>query len=268
MSEMPARHLRPGKVTLGLVVSLGSRLTDRDRQIALDCYEHRVLTTKQLQLLHFSGARKANRRLHALYMLRVLDRFRPPWQRGQGSSSYHWVLDEAGAHIVAQRHGLERRELNWRHANALAIASSAKLRHQLEVNEFFARLAHEAAAAGGALTEWYGERTTPQLFNGKITPDGYAVLGLPGCEPIHVLLELDRATEPAADLRDKATRYSVELHRSVLAEARPIVVIAVPTPSRARAAIEATAGRGAPISVAVWSKHSSALTIVLDATRN
>lgn len=69
---------RPGKITFGHLVSLGSRLTDRDRQIALDCYDHHVLTTEQLVRLHFAGLRTATARLDALYKLRVLDRFRPP----------------------------------------------------------------------------------------------------------------------------------------------------------------------------------------------
>ena len=69
---------RPGKITFGHLVSLGSRLTDRDRQIALDCHDHHVLTTEQLVRLHFAGLRTATARLDALYKLRVLDRFRPP----------------------------------------------------------------------------------------------------------------------------------------------------------------------------------------------
>ena len=99
------------------------------------------MTTEQLQLLHFSGMRTAHARLRALYTMRVLDRFRPPWRRGEGSTIHHWILDEAGAHIVAAMYGIERRELNWRHSTALAIADSAKLRHHIERNEFFARLA-------------------------------------------------------------------------------------------------------------------------------
>jgi hypothetical protein len=90
---------RPGKITFGHLVSLGSRLTDRDRQIALDRYDHHVLTTEQLLRLHFAGLRIATARLDLLYNLRVLDRFRP--KRGAGSTPYHWILDEAGAHVVA-----------------------------------------------------------------------------------------------------------------------------------------------------------------------
>jgi len=261
---------RPARVTLTHVVSLGSRLTDRDRQIALDCYEHHALTTEQLQLLHFTGMRTTRARLDALYALRVLDRFRPPWPRGAGSTPHHWILDEAGAYVVAEQNGIERRELKWRHATALSIADSAKLHHLIEINEFFARLAAEATAAGGALSEWYGERTSHGLFSGSVWPDGYGVLTLPDRAPLHVLLELDRATEPASQLRDKATRYAKAIPRSVLSGSHPLVILAVPTPARARAASQATADTGAPVTVAVWSKSAprSALEIVTAADAN
>ncbi len=248
------------------VVNLGSRLTERDRQIALDCYEHHVLTTEQLQRLHFSGMRTARGRLDILYTLRVLDRFRPPWRRGEGSTPHHWILDEAGAHIVSALYGIERRELKWRYSTALALADSTKLSHHIEINEFFARLAQEAAAAGGALTEWYGERTTHQLFNGTITPDGYGVLSLPRRAPLHILLELDRATEPAKRLHDKATRYARAIPRSIFGQTTPLIIIAVPTPARARAAIDATANTEAPITVAVWSKAAPRSVLSILAT--
>src|SRR5438105_1259400 len=93
---------RPRRIDLGYAVHLASRLTDRDRRIALDCYDHRVLTTSQLRRLHFDGLRVTQRRLNDLYRLRVLDRFRPPWRRGEGSTPCHWLLDEAGAQIVAE----------------------------------------------------------------------------------------------------------------------------------------------------------------------
>jgi hypothetical protein len=224
-----------------------------------------VMWTEQLQLLHFSGMRTASARLHVLYDLRILDRFRPAWHRGEGSTPHHWILDEAGAHIVAELQGIERRKLNWRHSTALAVADSPKLCHHLERNEFFARLAHEAATAGGALTEWYGERTTSQLFSGTITPDGYGVLNLPAQAPLNILLELDRATEPTIRLHDKATRYASAIPRSVLSDTNPLIIIAVPTPARTQAASEAIADTGAPITVTVWNKASSALTIITTA---
>lgn len=258
---------RPARVSLTHLTSLGSRLTDRDRQIVLDCYEHNVLTTTQLQRLHFAGLRTAELRLNTLYRLRVLDRFRPTAPPGSGTAPYHWILDEAGAHVIAALQGIERRELKWRHANALALAGSPKLHHHIEINEFFTQLAYEATMQRGGLTEWYGERAIHGLFRGIIWPDGYGVLTLRDRPPIHFLLELDRATEPTAKLRDKAKRYAKAIPRSTLAERHPVIVLAVPTPARARAASTAVAGTGAPITVAAWSKATprSALALVTGA---
>jgi hypothetical protein len=84
---------RPGKITFGHLVSLGSL----DRQIAVDCYDHHVLTTEQILRLHFTGLRSTTARLDILYQLRVLDRFRPSVPMGEGTAPYHWVLDEAPA---------------------------------------------------------------------------------------------------------------------------------------------------------------------------
>jgi Replication-relaxation len=265
MNEAQDSRARPTRVTKALLVELASRLTERDRQIALDCYEQYVLTTTQLQRLHFSGVRVARARLDKLYTLRVLDHFRPPWRRGEGSTPWHWILDEAGTHIVAEHAGIKRNELKWHQGTALALADSPKLRHRIEINEFFAHLAEEIAAAGGFLTEWYGERTTQHLFNGKVIPDGYGVLNLPDRLPVHILLELDRATEPVGQLREKAKRYATEVPRSAVSDVAPLVIIVTSTPARAQAISKATSDSGARIAVAVWGPSSSALTIVRDA---
>ncbi len=248
--------VRPKKITYSHLVSLGSRLTDRDRQIAVDCYDHHVLTTEQILRLHFDGKRTANARLDILYQLRVLDRFRPSVPMGEGTAPYHWVLDEAGAHIVAACRDIERRQLRWRHTDAMGVAYSDKLRHHIEINEFFSLLALEAEIEHGRLAEWYGERTTHRLFKG-IAPDGYGVITMPGRPPAHVLLELDRATEPSKRLRQKAVRYAREIYRSELGERDAFVVLAVPTATRARLANKAVHGVGAPIEVAEWSKGST-----------
>jgi hypothetical protein len=126
---------------------------------------------------------------------------RPPWRHGHGSPPHHWILGDAGAYSIAAENGIERRQLGWRRSSALAIADSAKLAHHIQINEFITRLAHEAAAAGRELTEWYGERTTSTLFH-RVTPDAYAILRLPGDDPLHILLELDRGTELPSQLHD------------------------------------------------------------------
>ncbi len=266
MREVNER-LRPGQVTEAQIAKLGSRLTERDRQIALDCYEHRVLTTEQLARLYFTGARTARSRLQVLYTLRVLDRFRPPWRRGEGSTQHHWILDEAGAHVVAADQGIERRELRWRHTTAMAVATSAKLAHHVEVNELMTRLAQDAAGAHGSLSEWYGERTTYRLLAGIATPDGYGVLTLPNLAPVHLLLELDRGTEPAERLHDKALRYARAIPRSTLSDVNALILVVVPTAARGRTVRAAVAETGVPIWVAVWTPAStrSVLSMVSEA---
>jgi hypothetical protein len=84
---------------------------------------------------------------------------------------------------------------------------------------------------------------------------------------MHLLLELDRATEPAQQLRQKAVGYAQQIPRSELGEYDTFVILAVPTPTRAKLARKAIADTGAPIEVAEWSKAStrSPLTIATDA---
>lgn len=230
-----------------------ARLTLRDRRIALDCFEHRVLTSEQLGRLHFDKQRRARRRLSILHQQRVLDRFRPPWQQGKGSTQYHWVLDEVGAHLVADELGITRADLHWRHADKLAIAGSAKLAHQVAANELITRLATEARDAGGRLREWYGERTTRRLLVGTVIPDTYAVLQLPNQPPLHLLVELDRGTEDHKRLREKATGYRHALPRSPLANLDPVVLLVLPNRTRATALRDAGIADGDPLTPLVWT---------------
>jgi hypothetical protein len=232
------------------LAALASRLTDRDRRIALDCYEHRVLTTEQLRRLHFVAARTARERLQELRQLRVLTSFRPQRQPGQGSAPHHWVLDEAGALVVAAELGLERSELRWQAQAALAIAASSKLAHQLAVNEFCSRLAADANAAGGKLERWSGERRAGQLLDRIVNPDAYLQLRRPGGAELELLLELDRGTEDHPRLREKARRYAKALRRTDL---QPHVLLLVPSPARAERAAAALETSAAPITAAVWT---------------
>jgi hypothetical protein len=252
---------RRGRVGAAAIAALASRLTERDQLVALACYEHRVLTTEQLCRLYFSAPRRARRRLALLYELRVLDRFRPSRQRGQGSAQHHWILDEAGAHVVAAQLGVERAELRWRHQRDLAMLRSPKLDHQLEVNEFFSRLDEEARAAGGRL-DWWGERRCLAALEGRVAPDGYGRLQLPGRRPASFLLELDRGSEDHGRLRQKARRYDKALPRSVLGDMEPLLLVTVPSRVRRDNAAAALAGSDLPIEVAVWTPEHSPLATV------
>jgi hypothetical protein len=245
--------------------ALASRLTDRDRRIALDCYEHRVLATEQLRRLHFRAERTARERLQELRELRVLASFRPAAHAGKGSAQNHWVLDEAGALVVAAELGLERAELRWQAQAALAIASSSKLTHQLAVNEFFTRLSEDARAAGGALERWWGERRSRELLNGIATPDGYGRLHLANEQAVEFLLELDRGSEDHGRLKDKARRYAKALPRSELRN--PLVLLLLPSTERTARAAETVAASAAPIAARTWTAESdvSPLALVRDA---
>jgi hypothetical protein len=255
-SEKKAERQRPSRISGSHVAKLAEHLTERDRQIALDCYEHHVLTTDQIRGLHFTGGRTARARLQLLYELRVLDHFRPRPGLGEGSRPYHWVLDEAGALIVADYEGIDRSELRYTHDDGMQIAMSRNLDHHVEANEFFSRLAVEANAAGGELREWYGVRTLAHMFSGAIVPDGYGVLAMPGTKPLHVLLELDRSTEAGGVLRDKAKRYAEMLPHSSLAMLDPFVILATPSARRAQTASAAVSSTSAPLSVAVWNRKT------------
>jgi len=264
VAEQLIRRRRPGRLSAGHVSRLAAQLTERDRRIALDCYDHRVLTSGQLRRLHFRSVRVAQRRLQQLYELRVLERFRPPWQRPHGSTPYHWTLDEAGARIVSDLLGIPRADLGWSRDSALALAGSSKLAHHIAVNEFCSRLAEEARTEKGALESWWGERRARAALAATITPDAYARLRLPGQAPIELLLELDRGSEDHKRLADKARRYTKALPRSGL---NAFVLLLVPSTTRAEHARNALAASTAPIAVAVWTPASggSPLACVRDA---
>ncbi len=249
--------VRPRRFTGQDALRLASHLTERDRQIAVDCFEQHVLTTSQIKRLHFTDTRTTTARLNVLYRLRVLDRFRPSLPRGQGTAPYHWILDEAGALIAAGERGTERSKLGWQHAVAVNVATSPKLVHHIEVNEFVVRLAVEAKESGGHLLEWYGERTLHGFFNGRLIPDSYAVLRLRDCRLLHVLVELDRGTETLETLRLKAMRYERELRYKPWREVNPIALFVVPSQRRAQTVTDAIADTGPSLAVVVWSSAST-----------
>jgi len=248
---------------------LAGRLTDRDREIAEDCFEHRVLTTEQLRRLHFTTQRIATRRLGKLHALRVLERFRPAFQLGDGSSPYHWVLGPAGAYVVAAGRGLERDQLAWTRQPPEAVAKSATLEHRHNTNEFATLLIEAVRAAGGTVPTWHGERGARDLLGSIVIPDSYLLIEQPGTPPLHLLLEIDRGTEDHKRLLAKARRYAKAIPRSTLPQENVLVLVAVPTPRRARTAAATLAHGPWPIAVEPWSPgEEPPLTIVTRAAGN
>ncbi len=146
----------------GLLAALAARLTTRDRWLLRMLHEHRVLTTTQITWLAFGTGRAATARLLTLYQLRAVDRFRP--LSATGSAPLHFVLDEAGACILAAEDGITPGQLGYRRDRALAIALSVQLAHATGTNSVFCALAAQGRQAGGAaLTCWWSERRCAAL---------------------------------------------------------------------------------------------------------
>ncbi|WP_328437577.1 replication-relaxation family protein [Streptomyces sp. NBC_00444] len=187
---------------------LASHLTPRDRWLARMLHEHHVLTTHQIAALAWSSRRAANLRLLQLYKWRAVDRFQPFVT--SGSAPMHYVLDVAGAATLAHEHGLDVRDLNYRHDRALGVAHSLRLAHIIGVNTFFTALVARGRRprALGHLTAWWSETRCAQLFGDLVRPDAYG-RWLEDRTELEWFLEFDRGTErPASRLAARITGYA------------------------------------------------------------
>src|ERR1700735_2504444 len=142
----------------GLAAALAARLTARDRWLLRMLHEHRVLTTGQITQLAFGTTRAATARLAVLYQYRAVARFRP--LAPAGSSPLHFILDEAGAMLLAAEDGITAADLGYRRDRSMTIALSPRLAHDTGANGIFPALAAAARASSGqqALECWWGER--------------------------------------------------------------------------------------------------------------
>ena len=152
---MPAYYARPGRPRATgrlarspqLAAELAARLTARDRWLLRMLCEHRVLTTAQITQLAFGTTRAATARMTTLYQYRAVDRFRP--LAPAGSSPLHFILDEAGAMLLAAEDGTTPAGLGYRRDRSMAIALSPRLAHDTGANGIFTTLAAAARASSG-----------------------------------------------------------------------------------------------------------------------
>ena len=198
------------RVSAERVFELARHLTERDREIVWMVFEQQVLTTDQLTVLFFSSTRRAQDRLLFFYRHRVLDRFYPPGPFGAGKSQAHWLLDEAGAILVAAQLGVERRKLGWQRRDDWG--SHPQLAHRLETNRFVTDLiAATLADRSRGVTWWVGPREAARRLNvderlSSPRPDGAFELVCPAGS-IECYLEWDRGTETRQRLHDKLLAY-------------------------------------------------------------
>ncbi|WP_261556282.1 replication-relaxation family protein, partial [Frankia tisae] len=197
-----ARVVSGGEHQLWLV----RHLTPRDRWITRMIHEHRVLTTHQIVELGWTTRRSANIRLLELYRWRVLDRFQP--LAVSGLAPMHYILDVAGAAVLAYEDGLDPKKIGYQHDRAKGIAHSLRLAHRVAVNGFFTRLVHHARQpdTAGTLTAWWSEERCAQHFGDIVRPDAYGRWIHSGAA-VEWFLELDYGTEPLRRLTAKLADY-------------------------------------------------------------
>ena len=202
------------------VLRVQSQLTDRDRILLGWLYDHGVLTTFQIAHALFGSLDFCQRRLRALYQLRLVARFRP--QRADGGSyPYHYVIDQLGAEVIAA--GRDERPPRRDHARVerRRWTSTRTLAHRLGVNGFFTDLAgYSRTHPGTHLRRWLPEAacarsasfTSPddpglvRAYQPRIRPDGYAEWVEHGVT-VPVFLEYDTGTEQLPILVDKLYGY-------------------------------------------------------------
>jgi hypothetical protein len=186
--------------------ALHQRLGERDHNICEFLFEHRCLTTHQIQDLFFDSPRSTRQRLYELNEMQLVVRFRPHAARGQGTYPFHYVLGPMGAQLVAARRGLDLRELGYRRELEDQIAYSTRLPHLLDVNTFFSRLAWTCRRRHFGF-EWHSETRTAKRWGSIVRPDGSGSIRFNGTQ-LSFFLEMDRGTERPWRLSEKLPRYS------------------------------------------------------------
>jgi hypothetical protein len=234
-SALPGRPRAGGRLARSpeLAAALAARLTARDRWLLRMIHEHRVLTTTQIAQLAFGTSRAATARMSVLYTYRAVDRFRP--LAPAGSAPLHWVLDDAGAAVLAAEDGTTPAALGYRRDRATAIALSPRLAHTTGANGFFTTLAAAARASHGqhTLECWWSERRCAALWGDLARPDGYGrwTEQPPGQPPVTAdfFLEYDTGTEDLPRLITKLAGYAALAARTGIATP---VLFWLPTPRR------------------------------------
>ena len=195
------------------IARLHERLSDRDLAILESLRTHRLLSTRQVQRLHFAhgytspsaATRCANRvldRLEGHGLIRRLARRIGGVRRG--SSGLIWQLGPTGERLLRTLHGGSRRRY--------VEPSTTFAAHTVATAELAIRL-HEMRAAGDL--ELLGLETEPvcwRTFIGShgvqewLKPDLYAVTASGDFED-HWFIEVDLATEHPPVVARKARTY-------------------------------------------------------------
>ncbi|MEV7042871.1 replication-relaxation family protein [Amycolatopsis sp. NPDC051061] len=210
--HLPGRHPARAAGSVEHQATLAARLTIRDKWLLALLHEHRVLTTSQIQDVAFPSGRSTRQRLRDLYLWRAVSRFQPFQQLG--SAPMHYVLGPAGAAVLAAEHGLEVKDLGYRHDRAMGIAHNQRLAHTVGVNDFFTSLiarSRAASAAAEAVTVWWSESRCARHFGDLVIPDGYGRWRSgrgTAVREVEWFLEFDTGTESLTKVGRKLLGYA------------------------------------------------------------
>jgi hypothetical protein len=231
------------------LLSLSRVLTDRDRRLLEDLFDHRVLTVHQIEEMYFTSGPVTRRRMLRLARLGVVRRFHPP---ALGSAPYHYVLATLGARVVAAQRAVEFKDLRFREENVEELPHRPEREHLVETNGFFSRLIRACRDDGSfRVAEWWGERRCRHRWGEIVFPDAYGRLHGPQ-GGVSFFLEYDRGTERPWRLAAKLVAYA----RIGLGSDRPdALVFCFPDPIRETSARRRLHGvQGLVVATASWDR--------------
>ncbi|MHB8688119.1 MAG: replication-relaxation family protein [Candidatus Dormibacteraceae bacterium] len=206
-------------------------LTDRDLAILLAIDQYRYLDRDHVTDLFFPGRRSAELCLKDLLWRGLIHRW--PVMRWQGSPLMPsvYALTTSGARQIAKLRGQDPRPICDRARRARE--QTYHLRHDLEANRFFTKLAAGARELPDeGLYHWLGETTCRAAYerDGSPPSDGWGRYLLPDRE-ITFDLEWDRGTEYARRIRQKAIGYVTYFRGRRHADLHHVLFV---TPTRVR----------------------------------
>jgi hypothetical protein len=205
-------------------------LQERDLDILESVYRFRALSTRHIQLLHFSEKNYTGtqRRLDILFDYSLLERRFLPRKTGEGRSPTLHILDRAGADTLKQNRQLD---VKWYYS--YKDVSDQFLAHTYGISQVMAYATyHSRQLANLEIVEWLSEREVKADYDyttittkGKtkrqekraIVPDSYCLVK--HNRLFRFFIELDRAQETTDTFTQKIQAY-MEYHQSRAFEKR------------------------------------------------
>lgn len=227
------------RVSAQHVAWVAERLTERDWQIVGTVQRLRLVTSLQLERLHFQDLsssaqsrirRRVLARLVSWRVLTTLER-RIGGERA-GSAGYVYVLDSAGQQLVSDDVQLKPRRPEQ--------PGVSLVRHTLAVSELYVQLVELSRSNDVTLDAFNTEPACwrPDGSGGWLKPDAYLELSSAAFTD-HWFVEVDLGTEHLPVIERKAVAYLTYLERGLGPdEVMPRVLFTVPDEQRRKAITE------------------------------